>query len=302
MAYIIGSFNVHDFSEFSKRNDGLMAEIVRNEKFDLIALQEILAEGAAKRLLRALGPGWEGWQMCPLSFSAKKAKGYAFLWNSRRLGIARDGKPSGEPFIYSQYSMHPASQLPRLTRLTRDPLVGRFQPVCGPFVEIRIINAHIYAEGHKTHRLPDEDGECVKQAPKQHEYMTLAGEIYARVAAQRLGNFRPAYTVLTGDYNMLPNWFEECDSDPWFTEKCEGRRMTTVVSELTTLRQPKQADLDKKGYRFSVDHFTYDAKAFEGVSVVPSRVDAPAKYCGGNFREYRETVSDHVPIRLEIGL
>lgn len=53
MGYRIGSFNLHNlgFSAIdkkeNKRNLRKIAEIIREEKFDVVALQEILSEGKA---------------------------------------------------------------------------------------------------------------------------------------------------------------------------------------------------------------------------------------------------------------
>ena len=55
-----------------------------------------------------------------------------------------------------------------------------------------------------------------------------------------------------------------------------------------------------KVYSKNFDHFTYDEKRFSGIEHQINRVDAVRNYYGGDVERYRQEISDHVPIVIDI--
>jgi hypothetical protein len=70
--------------------------------------------------------------------------------------------------------------------------------------------------------------------------------------------------------------------------------MKTMQNEKTTL------STDNASFTNDYDHFSYDECRFDGTNVIIERVNSVCKYCGNDFEKYREKVSDHVPIKLEL--
>ena len=96
------------------------------------------------------------------------------------------------------------------------------------------------------------------------------------------------------------------------SEKYNNREIITVQDQLTTLRSKEGDRGDEKrstyGFSYNYDHFSYEEKQFEGVKVSVKRIRrAVTAYCkpkGGDyntdFEKYYKTVSDHVPIMMEL--
>ena len=86
MAYKIGSFNMFKFS-FQSNNEirkdmNILSRIIQDNKFDIIALQEVFSPNALDTLLGYLGRyEWDGVWDSPRSFSSIAAEGYGFIWN-----------------------------------------------------------------------------------------------------------------------------------------------------------------------------------------------------------------------------
>lgn len=74
----------------------------------------------------------------------------------------------------------------------RAPYYIRLQPCHGGFNELRLLNIHIYF-GKNT--IPEIE-------KRKIEFDTLVQEIYPRINRERYGNFRSAYTIAMGDYNL----------------------------------------------------------------------------------------------------
>ncbi len=256
MSLTIGSFNIQNFSGGSeKKNVGRMAEIITSENFDILALQEILDAPAAEALRAQLGASsWACLHGSPEGNKAK-AKGYAFIWNTRSIDLAVDARIWNEPG----------------TDLTRPPLVGRFR-YRGKVLQL--ITTQIYAADHKG-------------TEKAREYSYLCERVMARVDRKARIDHPATYTLLLGDYNMFPEWCTEC-------HESMSENLDVLVTENTSLKT------GEGGYQWSLDHFTLDADRWSPFGPQPSRVDAPTKYYNGDFTKYREEVSDHVPIKLEV--
>ena len=92
-----------------------------------------------------------------------------------------------------------------------------------------------------------------------------------------------------------------------------ARVVKTIQTELTTLRT-KTDELgneafDTAGYSCNYDHFSYEPNKFYGIKIRTHRVtNAVDKYCRLNgadeyinaYEKYYKTISDHIPITLEI--
>ena len=149
MSYKIGSFNVRNLSKDNGVNLDIIARIIAGERFDIVALQEVLdsgkiLDGGMGRKVRGEASAYEdyllrrlpGYQMRwgasnvkkDSSAGDKRGEGYAFLWNTRRVELAKHITPSGEmtfnPRIWGQYSLKRADGV---QRLVRDPFYGRFK-------------------------------------------------------------------------------------------------------------------------------------------------------------------------------
>ena len=107
---------------------------------------------------------------------------------------------------------------------------------------------------------------------------------------QRL--YSKAYDILeTAFYNV---YADESDS--------YGTDVKTVQDQLTTLKKKEDSEeYEDRGYASNYDHFSYDESAIgHVVHGKPRRVDAVRKYCGDDFEKYFKTISDHIPIVMEL--
>ena len=307
MAYRIGSFNMYKFQanrsdeEIHKDIDKI-AEIIRQEKFDILALQEIFSETAMKNLLAKLGSSWKGSWDSPRSTSAQAAEGYAFIWDSKRIELAKSITVEGErtyyPRIYNQYRVDRARGQ---RSLIRNPYYARFHPL-HTFFEIRLINIHIMYSKNRN----GAENSLGDAKMRKNELDIIVKSIYGKEADKRYGNNMPAYTVILGDYNL--NLKESGAQWPYVEEiirvEEDGRvkQIRTVQEQLTTLKQPdtsEKKDLANQ-YANNYDHFSYDEQRFDGVSLLPGRIDTLEKYMQGDLEKHRKTISDHVPIVLQL--
>lgn len=315
MPYTIGSFNIQKFNYRSDKDihkDYIkIAEIINKEKFDIVALQEILSESALKnQLMPALGKNeWDYRWSAPAEYSKNSAEGYAFIWKKNILKLVEGGY---NPRIYGAYGIngrHPLGE----GGLIRPPYVGRFTPQDiqgGTSFEIRLINTHIIFSKPNSVDAPMSDLKL-----RRRELQTLAEEIYRRVSAKRYGNNMPAYTILLGDYNLcLSGTDSKMSSDVINID--EKRKLITVQGEKTTLKRPlnkitddEESDAEKEYkegeldfYSHDYDHFSYEDGLVGKLGLRVSRVDALRDYYNNDLEEYRTKVSDHVPIKLVLDL
>ena len=152
MSYIIGSFNLlkMDFksNEETKKNFDKIANIIREENFDVIALQEVIAEIAVKEIVKRLGSMYWDYVFKPSTITVSKdaqREGYAFLWKKKRLRLV-DADSAVE--IKDEYRIKRNSSGAYIHQgsLVRPPLVIRLTPqglLGGSNFEIRLINTHI---------------------------------------------------------------------------------------------------------------------------------------------------------------
>lgn len=312
MRFVFGSFNMMNMNKtaMTKRDFGQIADIIRNEQFDVVAFQEILSQGQSlEYLVKHNLQGWEvRWAEPPESSDLSKVKdkrgeGYAFAWNSRRLRLSSSTTESGirvyEPRIVNEALRYDA------TLFARTPYYARFEPINGGFFEFRLINAHLHFG----------DNTLSEIEKRKKEYDFLTEKVYPSISTERrYGNNRVAYTIVMGDYNLnlyKPRGEAEkriIKSTYIPAQKLIGKQLiTTVQDELTTLKKPESAsdgtgDQSTRGYSQNYDHFSFDARVFEteGFKYHARKVDAVRKYCDDDFDLYRFSISDHVPISLEL--
>lgn len=338
MGYKIGSFNLRNIGltalgSNSERDLKKIAEIICKEKFDVVALQEVLSEGKAftspdfakKSIMMELGKEWDfQWANAETTLADTRNEGYAFVWNTRRLRLATTIMQDNSERIF----------YPRICRLDkvdmqRRPYYARFTPSetpeGGPWVEFRLLCIHTYyGKNTKMDRLI-----------RQHELDVLMTDIYPQIADRVYRSNMPHYTLLLGDYNveLWRPWKEEARKQENVIRKLQGkypipkpatlianeediiestkwgnRKIKTVQHEFTTLKTVdntkslEEVELESRGYAHDYDHFSYEESQFEGVKMKARRVDAVRKYCRDDFDKYLKTVSDHIPIMMEIEL
>ena len=300
--YRIGSFNwcnlsKHHFNDKVPRYKGfeIIADLIRREELDIVCFQEILSEGKPiYDLVDHYLPNWEKkWVPSKDSSDHSKNKdnrgeGYAVIWNGKRIKKADGGTPIGaksfEPTVLDDGKYRFFSRIPMYARLI---------PKNGGFFEFRLVNVHI----HFGDNTPSEIDK------RKAEYDCFVKQIYPDISMKRkYGNNRAAYTIAMGDYNLnirreypdgmgvniLPNTYIE---DEYISTQ---QVIRTLQTELTSVKND--------GYSQNYDHFTVDIKKLResGISWKVERVDAVSNYCNGSFEEYTTSVSDHVPIIMEL--
>ena len=341
MGYIIGSFNLKNFSDntLEKRDLSKIAEIITKEKFDVVALQEIFSRKNEDRMIEnailyELEPGWE-FQWADAE-NGNRHEGYAFLWNSRRLSLAIDDdgnvfKPriwekTGRGTIIRQLVNESVLSIAEEGGRKLKPFYARFIPTeetGGTHFEIRLICIHTYFGDDKE----------IDRIIRQGEIMEVLTEIYPEIEDTIYCKDRPSYTIVLGDYNLrIKKLKGEEDSNinkaPYLEtddnnivlarEEWDGwgnliindktKKIVTVQGEFTTLKKPPNNNSEQEvflgGYANDYDHFSYnvDIENIRKVMLNCQRIDAVNNYYNGDFKSYHKNVSDHVPIKLEIEL
>lgn len=311
MAYRIGSFNMFKFSFQSdseiRKDIVLLSRIIRENSFDIIALQEVFSPNALARLLDCLGRyEWDGVWDSPRSYSSVASEGYGFIWNKRRMRLATTELPDGtrktfRPHIYNQYRV---DRRVGQTQLIRNPYYARFEPQDGSFCELRLINTHIMFAKGKTSNLLDIGAVTMRK----HEFDILTQVLYSTISDKRYGNNRPAYTIILGDYNLnlrtsgaIGAFLNEI---VMVQDQGHIKRLVTVQDQLTTLKAADSESQESEAsfWANNYDHFTYDIDRFSTISATPNRIDSVKEYCDDDYKLHRKIVSDHVPVLLDINL
>ena len=331
MGYKIGSFNLKNIGETalgkSTKDLELIANIILEEKFDVVALQEVLSEGKAftsqyteKAILNYLGKNW-GFKWADVNTEKvkdKRGEGYAFLWNKNRLQLSKANLGNGITRTY-----YPRTVNINKEDMFRKPFYARFTPVGtlvgGPRIELRLICVHTYY---------GDDSKKEDRDTRQKELDVLLRDIYPRISDRRYGvygNGMPSYTILMGDHNVILKrpWKEKAyaeinakrklegkgkvkqpaefiadeDGDIVISKKWDNKRIKTVQDQFTTLHPDNDS-----GYINDYDHFSYEEAQFRDAWVKVKRIDAVRKYCGDDFETYYKKVSDHIPIQMVIEL
>ena len=317
MKYRIGSFNMKNFGAYPKRDFEKIAQIIRDEKMDVVAFQEILSEGKGVRSLLEQAVKFElyNWGFCWASpresldaskmvemiINDSRGEGYAYIWNKQKFNLA-EFTAMGKAKIFEPRIINSVSNdVPiNCTFFARTPYYIRLQPRYGGFFELRLINIHIYYGNNSPSEVEK----------RRIEYETLVQDIYPNISQKRYGNFRPAYTIAMGDYNLnifRPNVSTQAKN--YLTEVFDyenGRQICHIITmqdQLTTLKDTSRSEAESEGgYANNYDHFTYSPELSHFAGVTCQAVDAVEKYCEGDFEYYRKNISDHVPIVMEIEL
>lgn len=319
MSYRIGSFNLKNLGQKALGKENArdlrkIAEIIRKEDFDIVALQEVLSDGKAlsweqdslkRSILYELGTSeWDFAWAHAESETDPRSEGYAFLWKKKRFRLPVAKLEDGTKRTF----------YPRICRLKRDlmtrkPYYARFVARGGPYFEIRLLCVH-------TH-FTDRD-------QRRQELDNLLKEVYPQVEDRVYYKGRPSYTVILGDYNaelrrpfnrsgfyVTDNNEDIVTADRWRDRRTgDHKKIKTVQYAKTTLKRKfdhESKDIDDsiyegRGYANNYDHFSYNLDRFSDIHIDVKRIDAVATYCGGDFETYFKTVSDHVPIVMTMGL
>ncbi len=339
MSYKIGSFNMRNLGASSlglKNNRDLqtIADIIK-DNFDLVALQEVLSQGKAftsssqakKSILMALGPLWEFQWADAGAENDPRHEGFAFIWRKDRLRMCstRVMTPYGEV----ERTFYPRICKANKEDMARRPYYGRFTSngiPGGTNVEFRLICVHTYY---------GKVDNAINREIRHHELDVLLKDIYPQITDRRYGDPMKAYTILLGDYNAelwtkesrlwqeplkmerggkIPAIMRTDEYGQMVSTKYDGRIVKTVQDQLTTLKSKETENgeevFDTAGFSFNYDHFSYEEKKFEGASVRVKRItDAVTQYCklygdeyNSDFEKYYKTISDHIPIVMEISL
>ncbi|GHU66164.1 hypothetical protein AGMMS49983_15260 [Clostridia bacterium] len=186
---------------------------------------------------------------------------FAILWDSRTVS---ERSKQGTPALYEHFS----------NRIKRNPLLGRFIRK-GIYAELRIVDVHLWQSDEEIRR---------------EECGLVTGELHDKIDVHRYANseFRGTFTLVVGDYNYS---MEDCND---ITHQIGNPNVITIQEELTSLKK------DSDGYSSSYDHFSFNQRKNNTVPYKVSRVDAVKDYFNGDYRKYKECVSDHVPVVLEI--
>ena len=334
MSYKIGSFNVRNLSwgAAGSRDLDIISSIIK--EFDIIALQEVLSEGKilegpklndtygqAKAyeysLKSRLGDNWDMCWLNPKTSSKwypflgddSRGEGYAFLWRKDKFSCpVNEYKKEIRPTVYRQYRTDKKGE----NRLIRDPGYGRFQLVDMPNAEIRLITTHIiYGKPDANNLAKEIDHGTVEMRKK--EFQVLARSIYTSINDDRNDiNSVVPYTIILGDYNL--NLFESGAGSPFVPPIMivdSKKNVLDVSGDLINNSYyyiyTRQADLstvnkEAEGYANNYDHFSYDDRARRSVvQGNPHRLNNAIELAG-DFKTYKEKVSDHLPIVIEIDL
>lgn len=319
MSFKIGSFNMRNIgltalSDDNSRNIEKIAEIIRKEEFDIVALQEVLSEGKAiyseqyaeKTILWELGPEWAfSWADAETAGADRRHEGYAFVWNTRRMRLSTTTLDDGTVRVFN-----PRICQVKYADMFRKPYYARFTPQ-GTFaslpIEIRLICIHTYFGGQD---------DLANREIRQREIDTLLTEIYPQIADRVYKDNRPSYTIVLGDYNaeLYRPWHDTLQrskkamyiEDVVVAKRWDDMAIRTVQDQLTTLKNSEdigngQSETDR--YSYNYDHFSYeDSDRYREAVMTCRRVDAVRKYAGDDAGKYKREISDHVPIMLSIDL
>lgn len=308
MSYHIGSFNLRDFNYANQAKDGeqikrdfyKIAEIIRNEEFDVVAVQEVNAESPLKHLCDILNRcriGMNTYQYvygADMKTKSKDPERYGFIWNSKRLRLLEI--PNKKNPTYYQYAGGDSVlRPPYYARFTARGMLG------GSNFELRLVNVHLRYGDNPQMRNREYDILVKQVLPRICDHSELSVDM----------EVMPAYTILLGDYNLSLNGGSGFKVDSITTTNYTGRNryFKTVQEQKTTLKQAKGQQSIEDCYANNYDHFTYEMDLAEKLKFTEAgRVEALTKYCSEEkevadmLRGYREKVSDHVPIKLKMDL
>lgn len=282
MRYKIGSFNMHNWGRSSARDFEKIADIIVGEGLDVVAFQEILSEGAGveqwlETCVRFNLYDWGFCWGCPKESSDiekiqemihedRRGEGYAYIWNRQKFHLT-ETQQQGEQRIFEPRILNSRSNDVNVDCSTyaRTPYYIRLHPCYGGFFDLRLLNIHIYHG--KTGNSPDIE-------KRQSEYQLLVQEIYPQISQKRYGDFRPAYTIAMGDYNLnifRPDRVTQGGDLQEVIEVPEYGTVITAQDQLSTLKKAKDDSLCREALSRDIgannyDHFSYEKTMFSDVS------------------------------------
>ena len=314
--YSIATFNAGNLSRSTctRQKSSFIADMIRHEEIDLIAIQEVKDADSLIPIVAALGQ--DSWEFSWLNARPKRGfvdvdhdpygEGYAFLWNRRRLQRITTTLIDGshgiyDPLVYDQYQVNrPQGQ----RELIRDPVFGRFSPqgLGGGNFELRILCDHIRYNGI------DEDKDRFFWPMRQNEFEVLTRTLLPKLEDMVFGSQMPSYMIALGDYNMNLQRF--WTKKPYLAEPSEGyvmgdKRIVTVQDQLTTLKKPKAGKQEQTvGYLHGFDHFSYNKNRLASLHPKVRRCDIMSdgyySIYYGDYDRYRMEISDHIPVVMTL--
>ncbi len=331
----IASFNVRNMSlgNSAKKMDAI-AGIVNENDIDIIALQEVLSEGKMlsgssinsnnrqgqeivyqhSLISRMKNPDqWSAvWgnpqtqsKYYPYIGSDSRGEGYGFLWNNKRFELPQtsDNKKEIYPRIWRNY--HVLDKNSSKLRLVRDPFFGRFI-IKDTSVEIRLITTHIVYGKPKDENL-NVELDYGSSTMRKNEFNVLAGQIYQRVNDYHMTQ-KPTvpYTIILGDYNL--NLPESGAGSPYvpdiacFDDYGHLLEANGSISHNIYTVQANRSTLSSDGSKYSnnYDHFSFDERTREEIIKEDSIKIINVGKTVDERKKFRDTVSDHVPIIVEL--
>ena len=299
MSYSVLSFNLRNIYDSARldRDWDAIANIIREERADIVAVQEIFSELPIKLLCERLSRGFfSDWRF---RFAARvtcrngRGEGYAFLWNARRVDLApkESFDQNGDLTVVGVHD--PEVRTEWSQSFVRPPCVARFVPVgwCVPYIELRVISTHIIFREDSYLRSRENGFGDIEL--RRNEYRALSERMFPRISKYRLdGRFRPAYTFIVGDYNMHQVECAAIDCE----RRSEAGLMVTRQNLGSTIYPGEEGRAG--GYTANdYDHTTCSEHESPYVQLV-ERIDAPNRYYKGDFKAYEKRMSDHVPIKM----
>lgn len=334
--YRIATFNIQKFSgkhnaDRPKKDLSTIAKIIRDNKIDIVAIQEVfdykamealvvelsyqfahsgkvttsgdLPRKTAKtaQLYRSETDYWEGrWAKPSTSYSDKVAEGYAFLWNKRRIKLVENYKKEVfEPVIADDGAGG---------SLVRPPFIGRFMPLKGRF-EFRLINVHIAWQKPVG---GNEEGEETLDGVnlRREELRLLLDQVIPKWEKKSYDVNRihkhakplASYTFLMGDYNLnhplsKTTTARMTDLTPYNVNK---RRIVTVNTEKTTIAKPPKDMNKREQWRKSrdVDNFlanNYDHFSYNQAKLIDHNIKEPSVRVIPAYHYYRNHSNKEKP-------
>lgn len=210
MEYKIGSFNLHNIGQTAlgmnnQRDLKTIARIIREEHFDIVALQEILSEGKAfigedyakKSILMELGPGWDFCWADAEAENDRRHEGFAFVWNNKRLRKCTTEVRRGSGANNSTFQRTFEPRICRVNHkyMERKPFYGRFTAngmPGGTNVEFRLLCVHSFY-GQKDDKADREK--------RLRELNILLQDIYPQINDRRYGD------TYDDSYTIMEKWF-----------------------------------------------------------------------------------------------
>lgn len=309
MDYIIGSFNIRDFNFSNQSSDGekisrdfnKIAQIIREEDFAVVGIQEVNADLPVKYLTHILNMEKDYMHEWAYVYSGQASRkvsdpeGYAFIWNTKRLRLL-DVPRNNNPRFYENAGGITLLRPPYYVRFTARGLIG------GSNFELRLLNVHIRDAMSKVDRRKEFDILVKQVLPRccDHTEISVGGEMM------------PAYTFMLGDYNLRLNkgFNAQIEIESITATNYTGKRRyyKSVQEEPTSLRLANEQQDINSCYANNYDHFTFEYSLISKLRIQEYRIEALGKYFAEEkeparmLQMYRAKVSDHVPVKMDMSL